>query len=226
MFTKTVVTVLLVERFQHVDSIPQLVGAGDVEILDRVVTIEAALESASRLRPDVVLVNLDENDDVDVLDMVAQLTYLSPRLPVVLAADAVDEERVLAALHAGAVGVVVRSAAVEELSTALFALASGWAVIPSFWATAAQKDEITAILARLKEPSVRLWRLLAEGAAVTEISRSLFVSDRTAKRMIAQLLRDLGVENRMQAAALAGRVGLASHSAESPAGRPGQLSAV
>jgi DNA-binding NarL/FixJ family response regulator len=55
---------------------------------------------------------------------------------------------------------------------------------------------------------VALWRLVADGLGVDEIAERLYVSERTVKRMTAALLRRLGVQNRAQAAALAGRAGL------------------
>jgi DNA-binding NarL/FixJ family response regulator len=53
-----------------------------------------------------------------------------------------------------------------------------------------------------------LWTLIAGGASTAQIARALHVSDRTVKRLTASLLRTLGVANRTEAAALAGRAGL------------------
>ena len=50
--------------------------------------------------------------------------------------------------------------------------------------------------------------LVARGLESLEIAERTFVSERTAKRMVASLLRKLGVANRVEAALLAGRVGL------------------
>ena len=51
---------------------------------------------------------------------------------------------------------------------------------------------------------------MADGASTVEIATTLHVSDRTAKRLVAALLRSLGVATRVEAAALAGRVHLGS----------------
>jgi DNA-binding NarL/FixJ family response regulator len=50
--------------------------------------------------------------------------------------------------------------------------------------------------------------MVAGGLDLAHISERLFVSERTAKRMVASLLRRLRVANRVQAAALAGQCGL------------------
>jgi DNA-binding NarL/FixJ family response regulator len=49
---------------------------------------------------------------------------------------------------------------------------------------------------------------VAAGATTVEIAEGLHVSERTAKRMVAALLRRLGVSTRAEAAALAGRAGV------------------
>ena len=49
---------------------------------------------------------------------------------------------------------------------------------------------------------------MADGASTVEIATTLHVSERTAKRLVAALLRTLGVATRVEAAALAGRVHL------------------
>jgi two-component system, NarL family, nitrate/nitrite response regulator NarL len=68
--------------------------------------------------------------------------------------------------------------------------------------------ETSAVVGRLTPQEVELWRLVARGLHNAEIARHVYVSERTARRMVASLVRRLGVANRVQAAALAGRAGL------------------
>ena len=65
-----------------------------------------------------------------------------------------------------------------------------------------------AVVSELEDEDVKLWRLVAQGLDSNEIAEQLYVSERTAKRMVASLLRRLGVGNRIEAAVLAGRAGL------------------
>jgi DNA-binding NarL/FixJ family response regulator len=64
------------------------------------------------------------------------------------------------------------------------------------------------IAAQLSADERRLWRLIAAGTGTVDIATTLHVSERTAKRLVAHLLRRLHVTTRVEAAALAGRVGL------------------
>ncbi|MGH8998696.1 MAG: LuxR C-terminal-related transcriptional regulator, partial [Acidimicrobiia bacterium] len=61
---------------------------------------------------------------------------------------------------------------------------------------------------RLEREELELWRLVAHGLETAAIAGRLYLSERTAKRRINHLLRILGVDNRAQAAALAGRSGI------------------
>jgi DNA-binding NarL/FixJ family response regulator len=65
-----------------------------------------------------------------------------------------------------------------------------------------------ALLDRLSDDEKAVWRLLADGAETAEVSRRCCVSDRTAKRLVAGVLRKIGATNRTQAAVLAIRAGL------------------
>jgi DNA-binding NarL/FixJ family response regulator len=65
-----------------------------------------------------------------------------------------------------------------------------------------------SVPADLSEDDRTLWRLVARGLGSAEIGRALYMSERTTRRRIAALLNTLGVETRLQAAALAGRCGL------------------
>ena len=72
-------------------------------------------------------------------------------------------------------------------------------------------------LSDLTEEEIGLLRLIAAGLESLEIAERLHVSERTAKQRVAGLLRRIGVSNRVQAAALAGRCGLlVSAEAEQP----------
>jgi DNA-binding NarL/FixJ family response regulator len=72
----------------------------------------------------------------------------------------------------------------------------------------AAPGEHEGIAGQLSADERRLWRLVAAGAPTVDIATTLHVSERTAKRLVAHLLRRLRVSTRVEAAALAGRSGL------------------
>jgi len=115
------------------------------------------------------------------------------------------------ALRAGADGFLLKSSEPDELVPPLIALASGVAVIPPPVMSAlldAKASSGQTRLADLGDEDIALLRLVAAGLESVEIAEQLHVSERTAKRLVAALLRRIEVANRVQAAAFAGRAGL------------------
>ncbi len=164
-------------------------------------------ELVGRYRPEVVVV------DLDLPNALAAIATAHRRHPGVrfaaLAADAHATEIAVAALTAGAGGVLLRDADPETVAAQLLAIASGGAVAPSeAVATLLRRRPAASVLTTMRRADVELWRLVAEGHETVVIARRLCVSERTAKRMVARLLQRLGVANRVQAAALAGRSGV------------------
>jgi DNA-binding NarL/FixJ family response regulator len=150
-----------------------------------------------RHQPDVALVDL-ELATPGPLAALAAMRRVQPRLPVLALARHVPAfQGVLEFLGAGASGVLLRTRSPAGLVPSLLA-ATGAAARPQAPRTGPQ----------LTGKERHLWILIAGGASTAQIARALHVSERTVKRMTAGLLRTLGVANRTEAAALAGRAGL------------------
>jgi two-component system, NarL family, nitrate/nitrite response regulator NarL len=115
------------------------------------------------------------------------------------------------ALQAGATGFLPKTADPEALVRPLLAVLDGWSVLPEsllrFLLDRAPTDP-QGVADQLTADERRLWRLVAAGVGTTVIALTLHVSERTAKRLVAGLLRRLEVASRVEAAALAGKVGL------------------
>jgi two-component system nitrate/nitrite response regulator NarL len=169
----------------------------------------AAAGLVRRCEPDLVLVDLALPDPGGVR-AIGAIRRTEPGVPVV--AMGRDEQPQLAfqALRAGASGVLPTASQPEDLVLPLLALAAGYAVVPTPMLDhlVDQRSAAASTASRLNPAERRLWQLVAGGSSTTEISLRLHVSERTAKRQIAALLRQLRVSSRTEAAALAGRSGL------------------
>lgn len=153
-----------------------------------------------RHQPDVALVDLELAAPGALVALTA-MRRVQPRLPVlVLARRDGSPGAVLAALAAGAGGVLLRTRAPAGLVPSLLAAAGA----------AIHHEQQTGPPLTGRER--HLWTLIAGGASTAQIARALHVSDRTVKRLTASLLRTLGVASRTEAAALAGRSGLLDRS--------------
>jgi two-component system, NarL family, nitrate/nitrite response regulator NarL len=150
-----------------------------------------------RHQPDVALVDLELAAPGPLAALTA-MRRVQPRLPVLaLIRRGAQVQGVLDVLGAGANGVLLRTTSPAGLVPSLLAAAGAAAPFPA---------QRTGPLLTGKERHV--WTLIAGGASTAQIARALHVSERTVKRLTAGLLRTLGVANRTEAAALAGRAGL------------------
>jgi two-component system nitrate/nitrite response regulator NarL len=153
---------------------------------------------------------------------IAAIRRADPLVRVVALSGLGEADAALEALRAGAAAFLPKTADPELLVRPLLAVLDGWSVVPEALLRQlladAQPTGDQGLAERLSADERRLWRLIADGASTVDIATTLHVSERTAKRLVAHLLRRLDVATRVEAAALAGRVGLGRDPGS--AGRP------
>lgn len=171
---------------------------------------QMALDLIRRHEPDIALVDIDMPPPGG-LEAMRAIKRFRPAVRVVALTGVTDLQLPVRALTNGADAYLPKTSDPEELLPPLAAIAAGWCVVPPslvdhLGEIAGRSDN--PIVDALDDDDLRLWRLLATGAGTVEIADELAVSERTAKRMTASLLRRLGVSNRVAAAALAGQLGV------------------
>jgi DNA-binding NarL/FixJ family response regulator len=187
------------------------VSGGRVRVVGTTDDASAAAALVQRARADVAVVDV-QMPPPGGARAIAAIRRVEPLVRVVAMSGLADAHAALEALRAGAVGFLPKTAAPESLVGPLLAVLDGWSVVPEpllrslLERSAPTEDD--GIAGRLTADERRLWRLIAAGSGTVEIATTLHVSERTAKRLVAQLLRRLHVATRVEAAALAGRVGL------------------
>jgi two-component system, NarL family, nitrate/nitrite response regulator NarL len=183
---------------------------GRIKVAGRTESAEEALALVRRNRPQVALVDLAMPPPGGV-GAIREIAHHYPEVRILALSGTDDRDLALEALAAGAHGFIPKSSDPDVLVPPLLSLGAGLSVLPSSLLHALVGLRATrrpALLARLDEEEIVLWRLVARGLESLEIAERTFVSERTAKRMVASLLRKLEVANRVEAALLAGRVGL------------------
>ena len=180
----------------------------------------SAVELVRRVRPDVTVVDLDGGDGGDEpskagLATIREVARVAPPTRILALCDSPDAEPAVEALNTGAHGVLVRPADDADLVAPVLAVAFGHSVLhrpllAALVGSTAQRDteRDAELLESLNPQYMELWRMVADGLETMQIAERLYVSERTAKRLVASLLRRLQVANRIQAAALAGQTGL------------------
>ena len=179
---------------------------------------EEATEILRQHPHDVALVDIGAQQE-DGIKLLREIRTRWPQMPVILLSDREDGETVRAALTAGAAGYVLKDAAPEDLATAVQVARSGSGNMISLRAArnlsgtgseANGRDRAPVVQAAgLTRREVDVLGLLAEGATNRQISRQLFLSEKTVKAHLASAFRKLVVENRTQAAVAAVAIGIA-----------------
>jgi len=183
---------------------------GRIKVAGRTESAEEALALVRRNRPQVALVDLAMPPPGGV-GAIREIAHHYPQVRILALSGTDDRELALEALAAGAHGFIPKSSDPDVLVPPLLSLGAGLSVLPTSLLHALVEVRATRrpeLLGRLDEEEITLWRLVARGLESMEIAERTFVSERTAKRMVAALLRKLEVANRVEAALLAGRVGL------------------
>jgi len=167
-----------------------------------------AIEVATRLRPDVLLVDIrmPKLDGIEVTRRLAGADVADPMAVVVITTFDLDEY-VIGALRAGARGFLLKDAGPDLLVQAVHAAANGDALIgPNvtrrLLATLVDHapQTVTQPVDPLTEREEEVLVLLARGRTNAEIAAELFISLSTVKSHIASLMAKLGVRNRVEIA--------------------------
>jgi two-component system, NarL family, nitrate/nitrite response regulator NarL len=209
-----VLTVILVDDHQLFSRGLELLlntdPASGVKVLARTEDAGRAVELVRHHRPKVAIIDLVMPPPGGLAAVEAVKRHY-PEVRVLALSGNDDVSSAVEALRAGADGFLLKSSEPDELVPPLIALASGVSVVPPPVMNAlfdAKASSGQSRLAGLGNEDVALLRLVAAGLESVEIAQQLHVSERTAKRLVASLLRRIEVANRVQAAAFAGRTGL------------------
>ncbi len=170
----------------------------------------AAMEVALAARPDVVLMDLmmPEGDGVGAIRALAALT---PPIRVLVLTSFLDDERVFAAMQAGAAGYLLKDVEPDQLAAAIRDVYGGRpALHPEVAARLMRRvaDPAGASIEALTPREREVLQLVVEGFANKQIARRLRITDKTVKTHVSSILQKLGVPDRTAAAVLAIRQGL------------------
>jgi DNA-binding NarL/FixJ family response regulator len=162
----------------------------------------AAVELAARLQPDVIVMDLNM-PDLGGVEATRQIVAAQPSARVLVLTMFDDDESVFAAMRAGARGYLVKSSRPQQIVDAVRAVGDGEAIFSpavatrllEFFATAPRPSALPELTGREREVA----HLMAAGKGNAAIAKELFLSTKTVRNHVSNILRKLQVADRAQA---------------------------
>ena len=184
-------------------------GSG-IEVVGEAATAADAVDAAARVRPDVVLLDI-ELADGNGLDALAGIKAGTPEASVLVVTMHDESRLVRRAIEAGASGYVLKGVGRRELLAAVRAVRDGESVIDpdllrSLVAETAAPPRPAVTGDQLTTVDREVLRLVAQGLTNREIADRMRWSIATAKKYVQRILGKLGVSDRTQAAVEAMRI--------------------
>ena len=187
-----------------------------IHVVGEAATGEAAVKLVRDLAPDVVVMDI-HMPGISGVDATRELAAVAPRSRVVVLTISEEDGDVVDAVMAGACGYLLKSSSIEELVAGIRAAAAGESLIsPQIAAKVLQQlraqskdaDAAATIRAELSDRELEVLKLIANGKDNAQIASELFISPKTVKNHISNILMKLQIENRIQAAVYAVRSGI------------------
>lgn len=180
----------------------------ELEVVGEAVDGAEGVRLAGELLPDVVIMDLL----MPVMDGITAIGHLKrawPEIEIIALTSVLEDEKVIGAVRAGAIGYLLKDTQADELIRAIKGAAAGEAQLSRAAAERLMREiHAPAHPEPLTERETDVLRLLAVGQSNKEIARRLGVNESTIKSHVSSILGKLGVQGRTQAALHAVRSGL------------------
>ena len=189
----------------------------DTEVVGEASSGEEALQLAKELQPDVILMDI-KMPGINGIEATRQILHTSPHVGVLMVTMFEDDDSVFAAMRAGAKGYLLKDSSGEQVMHAIRAVASGEAIfgpgiaqrLVSFFSSPSDPAVRPRAFPELTEREEEVLSLVAQGKSNQEIAKELFLSLKTVRNHISNILLKLQVADRVQAAIRAREAGLGS----------------
>ena len=185
----------------------------DIHVVAEADTGEEGLQMVREHAPDVVLMDLIM-PGMDGVEATRSVKEVSPRTQVIVLTSYHQDEHIFPAIRAGALSYLLKDVGPEALADAVRQASHGEAVLhPRVAARVVQeihgsREDAVNAFTELSERELEVLRLIAAGHSNREIAELLFISEKTVKSHVSNILGKLHLADRTQAAVFAWREGI------------------
>ncbi|MCD2256179.1 response regulator [Agrilactobacillus fermenti] len=185
----------------------------DIEVVGEAVDGADGLKQALELKPDVILMDV-VMPKMDGIEATKKILADWPEAKIIILTSFIDDEKVYPAIEAGAASYILKTSTAEEIAKAIRQTYAGESVLEPEVTTKMMnhishqnKPELYDDLTKREQ---EVLQLIAQGKSNQEIADELFITLKTVKTHVSNILSKLQVEDRTQAAIYAFKHGLVS----------------
>ena len=174
----------------------------DMEVIGEAEDGQEGVNQALSLRPDVILMDL-VMDGMDGIEATKEILAQWPEAKIIIVTSFIDDEKVFPAMEAGASGYMLKTSSASEIANAIRSAYEGDTVF---------EEEVTQkIIERdhmpqeyllhddLTNRETEILQLIAQGLSNQEIADECFITLKTVKTHVSNILSKLDVSDRTQA---------------------------
>ncbi|WP_155286727.1 response regulator [Lacticaseibacillus zhaodongensis] len=189
----------------------------DLEVAGEAENGQEGLDMALKLRPDVILMDL-VMPKMNGVDATKKILKAWPAARVIILTSFIDDELVYPAMEAGAASYILKTSTAEEIADAIRQTAKGQTVLePEVSSKIQNRGKAMADIALYDDLTSRereVLRLIAQGKSNQEIADELFITLKTVKTHVSNILAKLEVDDRTKAAIYAFKHGIVKPSGD------------
>ncbi len=176
-----------------------LEDSNEIEVIAEAADGESALEEAMNKKPDVAVVDISM-PGMDGLEVVTRLASYCPDVPVLILTMYDEEQYVIRAVEAGAMGYVTKQSAPEQLVAAVKKIHAGGRYLTEKASEALalrviRGNEKQSLTESLSLRELQVLRKLAMGSTNREIAQSYNISVKTVDTYRSRILKKLNLRN-------------------------------
>jgi NarL family two-component system response regulator LiaR len=183
---------------------------GDIKVVGEAESGENGIALVHDLKPDVVVLDV-MMPGMDGVTAATAIRLDSPTTEIIALSSAVEHKWIVGMIRAGAIGYLPKTVKIQDLCRAIHAVASGQIQL----APEAAEELMHEMRAPVEEEPLTPRELdvlhhLASGLSNKEIARCLYITEKTVKTHMSNIIAKMGVESRTQAALVAVQKGIVS----------------
>lgn len=175
----------------------------DIEVIGEASNGLEGLEMALSMRPDVILMDL-VMEVMDGIESTQKILAEWPEAKIIILTSFIDDEKVFPAMEAGASGYILKTSSASEIADAVRRIDRGEPVfeekVSEKMLTRQVEENTWHPHGDLTNREFEVLQLIAKGRSNQEIADELFITLKTVKTHVSNILSKLEVSDRTQAA--------------------------